>query len=88
MSWHADAMRQLAIQSAPKDNICIPVSISLSFGFKDKRRRDLTNLAESVMDLLVDYGVIKDDCWQICRYVTLTGHESIIDGVYVEIMPY
>jgi Holliday junction resolvase RusA-like endonuclease len=88
VSWHADAVIQLAIQSAPKDRISIPVSISISFGFKDKRRRDLTNMAESVMDLLVDYGVIKDDCWQICRKVAMNGHESIIDEVCVEIMPH
>jgi Holliday junction resolvase RusA-like endonuclease len=88
VSWHADAMKQLATQNSPKDKISTPVSVAISFAFKDKRRRDLTNLSESVMDLIVDYGVIKDDCWQICRKVAMNGYESISDEVYVEITQY
>lgn len=38
--------------------------VTIIFYFPDKRRRDLTNGAESIMDLLVDLGVLYDDCWQ------------------------
>lgn len=38
----------------------------------DHRRCDLTNKAESVMDLLVDNGFIEDDCWQITGLIELS----------------
>jgi len=31
--------------------------------FTDRRRRDSSNTWESIMDLLVDAGVLADDCW-------------------------
>lgn len=46
-------------------------SILITFFWPDKRRRDLTNTAESVMDLLVDCNVIKDDCWAVVPKLTL-----------------
>lgn len=30
----------------------------------DKRKADLSNKVESIMDLLVDNGIIEDDSWQ------------------------
>jgi hypothetical protein len=39
--------------------------IQLVFWLPDNRKCDLTNKAESVMDLLVDCEVIEDDCWQV-----------------------
>lgn len=60
--WHTDASWQLKGQ--PKiDNIFS--SLDLTFYFPDNRRTDLTNKAESVMDLLVDNGLLEDDCWQV-----------------------
>lgn len=35
--------------------------IKMTIFFPDRRRSDLTNKAESIIDLLVDYGFIKDD---------------------------
>lgn len=46
-------------------------SITLEFYFPDNRKADMTNKAESVMDLLVDSGVIKDDAWQIVDHLHL-----------------
>jgi hypothetical protein len=40
-------------------------------------------MAESVMDLLVDYGTIADDRWQICRFVSMVGFGSTEDSVKV-----
>jgi len=40
-------------------------SVTLEFYLPDNRKTDLTNKAESVMDLLVDNGIIEDDSWQI-----------------------
>lgn len=38
----------------------------LTFFAPDKRATDLSNKAESVMDLLVDNRVIEDDNWFVC----------------------
>ena len=38
--------------------------VQIEFYFLDKRGRDLTNMAESIMDLLVDCQILVDDKWQ------------------------
>lgn len=55
---------------------CKPVEgiiwqVSLNFFMPCNRRTDLTNKAESVMDLLVDCEIIKDDSWQHIPQVLL-----------------
>lgn len=67
--WHEDASWQLYTQ---KKQVGIErCSISIMFYMPDRRRADLTNKAESVMDLLVDNGILKDDSWQVVRPMTL-----------------
>ena len=39
--------------------------IKAEFWLPDNRKTDLSNKIESVMDLLVDNGIIEDDSWQI-----------------------
>lgn len=46
-------------------------SIAITFFIDSKRKTDLTNKAESVMDLLVDAGIIEDDNCFIVPYVLL-----------------
>ena len=41
-----------------------PVSVSILFEFPDMGKADLSNKAESVMDLLVDCGILRDDSWR------------------------
>ena len=60
-SWNKDALKQLV----GKEKIPEGSSIVLNFYFPDKRKTDLTNKAESVMDTLIDSGLLKDDCCQI-----------------------
>lgn len=55
--WHKDGMLQLTGQKA----IPTPCSLTISFWFPDARKTDLSNKAESIMDLLVDYGILPDD---------------------------
>ena len=59
--WHAQAEEQVQ-----KQFFCVGTTddIQIDFYMPDKRRCDLTNKAESVMDLLVDTGVLHDDSWQ------------------------
>lgn len=66
--WHRDAM--ILIQGEknklhPKHRNAIPLrvrcDVSVKFFAHDARRFDLSNKVESVMDLLVDAGIIEDD---------------------------
>ncbi|MCK4521393.1 MAG: hypothetical protein KAU20_02380 [Nanoarchaeota archaeon] len=47
--------------------------IKINFFFPDLKVADLTNKADSVMDLLVDFGIIKDDSWLVCPELHLSG---------------
>lgn len=60
-SWHTDASKQLLYQKKPKINDIYHVEITFYPG--TKRKGDLSNKAESVMDLLVDNGFLPDDNW-------------------------
>lgn len=63
--WHQEASFDLITQiRAVQDKLPMRVArISIWYYPKDKIRRDLTNVTESVMDLLTDCGVIADDNW-------------------------
>lgn len=50
-----------------KLNIDYPVNIKCTFYFGDKRRRDLTNLENSIADILVKYNILEDDNYNIIR---------------------
>lgn len=58
--WHKDASWQLKEQrvTAPPFSV-----IKIVIYAPDKRAADLTNKAESIMDLLTDNEVIADDNW-------------------------
>lgn len=51
-------------------------AISLIFYFPNKRRRDLTNASEGVMDSLVKCGVLSDDNWLVMNPIKLRGRLS------------
>lgn len=60
-AWNKAARLQLI--NAPRTHKTV-VRIALTFFFKTNHRADLSNKAESVMDLLVECLVIADDSWQ------------------------
>jgi Holliday junction resolvase RusA-like endonuclease len=66
-AWHEQAGWQIKSMQPVKDfaQICIKIYAP------DKRKADLTNKAESIMDLLVDMGKIEDDNWWVCGDVRL-----------------
>lgn len=68
-AWHKDASQQL--KSFQKDSMEIPRAVSITFFFPDKRRTDLSNKTESIMDLLVDNGFLADDSWQVVNKLEL-----------------
>jgi hypothetical protein len=45
--------------------------VILSFTAGDRRRFDLSNVAESCMDLLVDAAYLADDSWSVVPSLTL-----------------
>jgi len=57
--WLTEAGWELRTQR-PK-LIAGPVSVTIAAGRPDRRRRDIDNLAKSLLDLLVAHQVIEDD---------------------------
>ena len=47
------------------DRIEGPVNVRLSFTHPTKRRKDADNGTSSIFDLLVDVGILADDCWNV-----------------------
>ena len=69
-AWHKDASFQLLTYGLKQlENIHI---VELNFWMPDNRGADLTNKAESVMDLLVDNHIIEDDKWQVIPCILLS----------------
>ena len=67
--WHDGASNQLLKQrKRPVRGIR---DISIHFWAPDKRKTDLTNKAESILDLLVDNGILEDDNWFVVGKLTL-----------------
>lgn len=59
--WHKTAMLDLLMQGVPKIKIKRVEWISVTVFFPTLRKADITNKIESVMDLMVDYGLLEDD---------------------------
>ena len=64
-AWHLDASMQL--KNARVNRNALPIAkiekVTIEFTAADRRSADLSNKAESIMDLLVDCGWIHDDNW-------------------------
>lgn len=67
--WNKDAKNQLAIYTGKP--IPITREVRLTFVLPDKRKTDLTNKAESIMDTLVDAGILCDDNCVVVPLLTL-----------------
>ncbi len=66
--WEKSALWQLK-GIKPLENY--PVSMTCIFYLKDKRRRDLSNMVQSVEDVLVKAGILQDDSWNLLSRVVL-----------------
>jgi len=73
--WHKGASYQLSQQTTLKTQFWASRSgLELTFYLPDNRRTDLTNKAESIMDLLVDNLFIEDDnCGIVPRLILQFG---------------
>ncbi len=63
VTWHEEMMLRVR-RHRPKTPI-LSASVAITFFAESRRRFDLTNAAESVMDLLVDAGILADDSWTV-----------------------
>lgn len=70
--WHAGAVSEIRRQweGAP---LAGTLNIALVFLHKDKKRRDSDNQVSSILDTLVDAGVLQDDSWRIVRWISVTN---------------
>lgn len=77
MEWHELAYGEL-INQKTNYKAMFPLAneleITLVFYHGDKIRRDSDNGTSSVLDTLVDAGVIKDDNWQIIKAINVLNH--------------
>lgn len=64
--WHKDALLQLTGKKAIDAN-----KITVTFFAGDNRKFDLTNKAESILDTLVDAGLLEDDNYSVVSELTL-----------------
>ena len=66
--WHDDALAQILKQGAAGKVGAIAggsrLRLTVTFYHGDKKRRDSDNQLSSILDLLVDAGVLEDDNWQ------------------------
>ena len=93
--WHTAAMTEINSQLPllKKEEAERPIEreirIRMTFYHGDNRRRDSDNGASSVLDLLTDCKVIKDDKWQIVRLVEIRNfYEKSNPRCLVEIDAY
>lgn len=66
--WARDAKKQLLGKRASIQPVDL---ITLTFFPKTKRSSDLSNKCESVMDCLVDNGLLEDDNWFVVPKILL-----------------
>lgn len=60
--WHTYALQQVRIQTRAR--IFKPVSVEIIIYFGTNGRADLDNRITSILDMLVDALVLRDDKWQ------------------------
>ena len=93
--WHTAAMIEInsQLQLLKKEEAAMPIEreirIKMTFWHGDNRRRDSDNGASSILDLLTDCKVIKDDKWQIVRLLEIRNfYEKNNPRCLVEIDAY
>lgn len=71
--WHKKAREDVFVQCLAQSNgsgFALPIEkcrVAMTFWHGDLRRRDSDNGATSVLDLLTDCGIIRDDNWRVVR---------------------
>jgi len=84
-AWHKKALPLLKAQGIPLHGD--PVVISFYIWYPDHVRRDIDNTITTLMDLMVDAGILKDDNASIVQEVHgyLSGYDKDEPGAVVTI---
>lgn len=69
--WHEATMYVLKLQMPKKLILRPPHKVEITIFAPNMVKSDLTNKAESIMDLMVDMGIIEDDNWFLVTELTL-----------------
>jgi Holliday junction resolvase RusA-like endonuclease len=85
--WHKAAALYVRQQNAhPLDEG--PFALYLEFTHGDRVRRDSDNGVSSILDLLVDCGILPDDNWMVVsKIVTTNLYDKGNPGVHISIIP-
>lgn len=85
--WHKAAALYVRQQNAhPLDEG--PFVLYLEFTHGDKIRRDSDNGVSSILDLLVDCGVLPDDNWMVVSKINVSNlYDKGNPGVHISIIP-
>lgn len=90
--WHNAVLPELVIARQSQKTVSLvrfPIEkvqcIVLTFFRSTKRKYDLTNSAESIMDLLVDAGILEDDNMEVVPKVILRHGDKDKDNPRCEV---
>lgn len=86
LKWHKENLPTAKTAAGVSSlDVNKPLKIEVLVTFKDKRRRDLDNELSSVLDLMVDAGVIKDDCWVNVPEMSIKGVKGEEDKAVIKV---
>lgn len=84
--WHRVASGYVMASRRPETALHGPLYVSLHFIHGTHRRCDSDNKVSSILDLLVDCGVLSDDSWDVVRsYSVANGYLKDSPSCTVEI---
>lgn len=85
--WHKAAALYVRQQNAPPLDEG-PFALNLEFTHGDKIRRDSDNGVSSILDLLVDCGILPDDNWMVVQKINVSNrYDKGNPGVNISIVP-
>lgn len=67
--WQADAIKQVRLQT--RHRFFKPVKVEVVIYFGTRIRADLDNRLTSILDMLVEALILRDDKWQDVPYMTV-----------------
>jgi len=84
VQWQNDALRQVRMQT--RQRFYAPVGIEVIIYFGTKTRADLDNRLTSILDMLVEALVLRDDKWQdVPRMAVQAEYRKGNPGAFVRI---